>query len=393
MREQLEELVKEFGDTRPAFVAGETPILVDGEVVNGDESLNIINAALGDDKVDHLLSIKNKMFAYVGGTHICISGGGISPYLVIIKALGNPSFGSRGIYAGDEIITTATNVGIINAALACGVTPVVLDLDLNTLTPSSVEIEMAIEEGKTKAIFLSSPNGNPIHGETIRNIADEFGVLFIEDVGYGIGGKSSGLPVGDFADVAIYSFYSSLLGEANIIVSKSNLLHDTISAAIDSPDKNSAFLGLGISNLMYGYLDAQLDKIDYYAGMRRENFKRLSKGMEKHSKWIRIQTPNDLPSWSSFLITLREPYEHKFTRLEFMEFLETKKIWSRLFTGNVFSTNSYKDTDYRTVAELMTSDCIHRNSFIIGCHPNMQEVHVNYVIECIDEFMSRINDE
>jgi CDP-6-deoxy-D-xylo-4-hexulose-3-dehydrase len=356
-------------------------------VSNGDESANLISAILGSD-TDFLRSFTSKLFAYLGTGHVNVVGSNMSAYLLIMSALGDPKFGGRGIGKGDEIITTAYNANIINAAILFGVTPVVVDVDLNTMLPSPVAIEMAIAEGKTKAIILPSANGNVLFSETIRDIADEFNVMFIEDIGYGFGGTTGGNPVGQFSDIAVYTFHSNLLGDAGVIVSKSEMVYRKMLEVSNLDVQSPTTLGLSSSKLVHAYLDAQMDKRDYYTSMRRLNWKRLYNGLNKYSKLFRFQKASEHvnPSWSAFMITLKEPVD--FEKSELMEFLESKKIGTRSVVGNLFQLDAYKHIP-REDEELINSNYLHRNSFVVGCNPNMQEVHTDYIIKCFGEFMEK----
>jgi len=392
IQQDLAQAVQEHGDKVTSFEAGLTYIPVTDSVSNGDESLMMIDAILGDGKKDYLPSLVSKFFHLMGGTNINVVGSLMSAHLVIFKALSNPAFGGRGIYPGDEIVTTSNNVHVINAAKMCGVIPVILDVDLNTMLPNPMEVEIAIEEGKTKAIFLTAPCGSPINGEPFRDIADEFTVLYIEDCGYGIGGSVSSVPAGEYADVSLFTFHSHLLGTASVIVSKSSLTHKMIDS-VCNPETPSPFsLGLTTSPMMLGYIDSQMGKLEYNLAMRMQNWSRLSDGLSKWKRWLRFQTQpeNAKPCWSEFCITLKEPYEHLFTKAELMEYLEEHKVGCRHVVGNVLLSDGYKEQDYRQVGELMTSSYIHQNSFVIGCHANMTEAHTKYVISVFDEFMKRV---
>ena len=60
---------------------------------------------------------------------------------------------------------------------------------------------MAIEEGKTKAIVLANPLGNPVDSESIREIADEYGIFFMQ----------VGLNPQDFNKIKVVPYYSSMV--------------------------------------------------------------------------------------------------------------------------------------------------------------------------------------
>jgi len=211
--------------------------------------------------------------------------------------------------------------------------------------------------------------------------------MLIEDFGYGFGGNVQGVPVGNFADVVIYSFHSNLLGDAGVIVCKQHLIHQLIEKAMEE-DGTSLFMGLGSNKMMYAYLDAQMDKREFYFAQRRINWNRLYKGLTQYSKYFRFQKCSDIvsPSWTGFTITVKQP--SPFSKLDLMEYLTDNQIGTRNIIGNVFRSESYKDVQV-TEDELINSDYIHENSFVIGCNPNMKQEHIDYIIEKIGKFLEK----
>jgi len=390
MDDNLLERIKEYGDKEEVFEPGVTFIPVDNSISNGDESANLISAILGDGK-EHLLSFMNKLHSYIGYGHISVTGNISSAHLITMKVLSSPIFGSRSLGVGDEVITTANNVAVINSCRAFGIVPVLVDVDLNTMLPDPIEIEMKVVEGKTKAIIISSPQGSSMIGEELRDICDDFSIMLIEDFGYGFGGNVQGMPVGSYADVVIYSFHSNLLGDAGVIVCKQHLIHQLIEKAMEE-DGTSLFIGLGSNKLMYAYLDAQMDKREFYFAQRRLNWTRLYRGLSQHHKYFRFQKCPDIvnPSWTGFTITIKQP--SNFGKLELMAFLADRQIGVRNVIGNVFRSESYRDMQI-TEDELINSDYIHDNSFVIGCNPNMKECHTDYIIKTISDFLEKYGKE
>ena len=386
MCSELMDKIKEYSDRIDTFTPGVTYIPVHGSVFNGDESSSLISAILGSNR-DYLKAFTIQMADYLGQGHILVCNSSISAHILILKALSSESLGSKGVRRGDEIITTANNIGIINAATAFGVIPIIVDVDLNTMLPDLVSIEMAIVEGKTKAIIMPSVCGNSIHGEMIRDIADDFSIMYIEDIGYGFGSLTHGVPVGTYADISIYSFHSPLLGDAGVIVSKSILVHMLITEVM-SNNVSPMWMGLESSPLVYSYLSAQMDKHVYYTSMRRLNWSRLYTGLLKYHKFFRFHKPqeNCTPSWTGFVLTLKEP--SPFYKTEIIEFLHNNGVGSVDMVGNYYKLPAYKSI-LREGEELINSNYINRNSFMIGCNPTMREEHTDYMIKVISTFLEK----
>jgi perosamine synthetase len=143
-----------------------------------------------------------KMIAEYTGAKYCIvvNNGTISLTLAAMAA---------GIKAGDEVIVpNYTMVATPNSVKMFGAVPVFVDVEPETLC-MDIELTKKSITSKTKAIMFVSANGRyPKVGiETFRNLADEFGLVMIEDAAQSLGSfYPSGLHVGRVGDVGSFSF-------------------------------------------------------------------------------------------------------------------------------------------------------------------------------------------
>lgn len=114
---------------------------------------------------------------------------------------------AAGIGPGDEVITTPlTFAASANCALYCGATPVFADVDPETYNIDPQSIRQHITE-KTKAIVAVDFTGQAVKIREIREICDEFGLIFIEDAAHSIATKYDGKQVGSLADMTCFSFH------------------------------------------------------------------------------------------------------------------------------------------------------------------------------------------
>jgi len=414
------------------FVPGQDYISPANAVMNGDEVANLVSVALSLPENKNWLdgkfttSFTRKLIEVYGNrmrsARLCNSGS--SANLLAVTAITQPEFGDRRAKPGDEVITVACGFPTtVNPIVQNGLVPVFLDVSLDTLTPSIIDIEMEIIEGKTKAIVLANPLGNAVDSTAIREICDEFKIFYIEDNSDGLGGKLNGVPLGTFGDISTLSFYPAhhlCGGEQGAVVSSSPMIDKIVRSLMQwgrdcwcSPGKDNTCgkrFGHECGGIEYdhkyiysriGYnlqgtefsaslLDAQIDKLDYFTSMRKLNWNRLRAGLDKYSKYFKFQMPSKgaEPSWFGFLMTVKEP--SPFTRLELTQYLESKMIGTRMmFAGNLLRHPAYKNVEHRVSGELMTSDYIMRNSFWVGCHPAMTEQHTEYIIKTISEFLER----
>src|SRR5467141_3148542 len=108
---------------------------------------------------------------------------------------------------GDEVITAANS--FIASALAishAGATPVLTDVDPYTYTMDVASIESAITP-RTKAILPVHLYGHPAHMDPIRQLAEQRGLIVIEDACQAHGTRYKGRRAGSLGHAAAFSFY------------------------------------------------------------------------------------------------------------------------------------------------------------------------------------------
>ena len=129
-----------------------------------------------------------------------------------------------GVGPGDEVITTPmTFCATINAIIHTGATPVLADVDPNSLNIDPTEIERKINS-KTKAILPVHFAGRPCDMHSIMSIADKHNLVVIEDCAHAIESEFHGKPTGSFGDFGCFSFYVTknlATGEGGMITAKS----------------------------------------------------------------------------------------------------------------------------------------------------------------------------
>ncbi|EPO2590696.1 UDP-4-amino-4-deoxy-L-arabinose aminotransferase [Escherichia albertii] len=112
-----------------------------------------------------------------------------------------------GIGAGDEVITPSmTWVSTLNMIALSGATPVMVDIDRDTLMVTPEQIEAAITS-RTKAIIPVHYAGTPADMDAIHAIAERHGIAVIEDAAHAVGTYYKGQHIGA-KGTAIFSFHA-----------------------------------------------------------------------------------------------------------------------------------------------------------------------------------------
>ncbi len=139
--------------------------------------------------------------AYCGVNHCVSLNSGTSALHLALRCL--------NVGPGDEVITVGmTFIATAWAISYVGATPVFVDIDAARRTMCPTKLEAAITP-RTKAIIPVHLYGMPADIDPIKSIADKHGIPVIEDAAQAHGARYCGKRVGQFGQIACFSFYPS----------------------------------------------------------------------------------------------------------------------------------------------------------------------------------------
>ncbi len=124
---------------------------------------------------------------------------------------------------GDEVITTAlTFCATVNAVIHAGATPVLADIDPQTMNIDPKQIERRITP-RTRAILPVHFAGRCCDMDAIMGIARRHRLKVIEDCAHAIESEYHGVKAGTFGDFGCYSFYATknvATGEGGMVIAR-----------------------------------------------------------------------------------------------------------------------------------------------------------------------------
>jgi dTDP-4-amino-4,6-dideoxygalactose transaminase len=131
---------------------------------------------------------------------------------------------AAGIGSGDEVITTPlTFAATVNAIIHSGGTPVLADVDPQTMNIDPDQVEQKITS-KTRALVIVHLAGRPCEMDALSSIARKHGITLIEDCAHAIEAEYRGRKAGTFGDFGCFSFYVTknvVTGEGGMILARS----------------------------------------------------------------------------------------------------------------------------------------------------------------------------
>jgi len=121
-------------------------------------------------------------------------------------ALHAAAFGA-GLQSGDEAITTPmTFCATANSVIYQGAKPVFADICPDTLNIDPEQIADNINS-RTRAILAVDYAGHPADLQAILQLAEQHGLIVIEDASHALGAEYRGHRVGSISDLTVFSFH------------------------------------------------------------------------------------------------------------------------------------------------------------------------------------------
>ena len=330
-----------------------------------------------------------------------------------------------GFDKGSEVITPALTFGTsIGCIVKNDLIPVFVDVEPNTFNIDVEKIENMVTD-KTVAILAPNLMGNICRWDKIREIADKYDLIVIEDSADTLGATYKNKSSGSYSDMSITSFYGShiincagnggalminddkVMEEAKLLRSwgRSSSLYNEKSEAIENRfnvdldgieyDAKFVFSRVGY-NLEGNELGAsfgltQLKKLSDNINVRQSNFKRQTEFFSKYPQFFINPQETELSetAWLAFPIQLKENIP--FSRKEFMIFLEKRNIQTRVvFTGNINRQPGFININKVVVDEgYPNADYVMRNGILLPLHHGLTEEMFDKLHATIELFLSK----
>jgi dTDP-4-amino-4,6-dideoxygalactose transaminase len=173
-----------------------------------------------DPKFKRKVHTLERQFAdYIGTQHAVAVNSGTAALWISMNAM--------GIGPGDEVIVPAyTYVATYTAVLFAGATPVLAEVD-DSLTLDLEDAEARITE-RTKAIVPVHMLGSPARMDALMKLADERGLMVLEDCAQAAGAAFRGRRVGSFGRMGGFSlnyFKTFTAGDGGLLVTSDEELY------------------------------------------------------------------------------------------------------------------------------------------------------------------------
>ena len=343
-------------------------------------------------------SFEQKFSEFTGTKHVTTVVNGTCALHLALTAL---EIGPK-----DEVITTPyTFIASSNAILFTGAIPKFVDIDPETYNLNPEKIEESITKN-TKAIMPVHIFGNPCDMGAIKDIAEDRNLLVIEDCAQAHGASIDGKHVGNFSDVAGYSFYGTknLVGGEGGAVTTNN---EELSEKIKSIKNHGRSPAGGYAHYLIGYnfrmtdmtaaiMNVQMDRAEEILTKRHYNGDRYRE-LLKDTEEIQLQKILPKHQHSDYIMA---PLIQKegISQEQIIEYLKSKNIGSR----TIYSLLSYQQPCYQDLSNwplsrvinypdyskvrCLISENIAKRHFELPMVTSLTEENLEYITETLKQY-------
>ena len=299
-----------------------------------------------------------------------------------------------GIGEGDEVIVPSfTYIASVNAITYTGATPVFVDCKSDTwqLDPTHVKNKIT---PKTKAIMVVHLYGHAAEMYDIQEIAREDNLFIVEDCAEAFGTKYCGEHVGQFGDIAAYSFFGNktiTTGEGGMVVTNNETLYErALKLKGQGLAKHREYwhdtvgYNYRMTNIQAAIGCAQLDTAEETLKKKR----RIAQEYISHFKDTKIgwqqEAANVWHSYWMFSVTMNITEERRSQIRDFLlkhRGIETRPLFYPVHTMPMYC-NKY--------TMLPVSERLHRTGFNIPSYPDLESSQIKYISESIKETLDDV---
>jgi CDP-6-deoxy-D-xylo-4-hexulose-3-dehydrase len=432
-KEELFQTLSNFLDssTKKEWRAGKDYVQYAGPFFDNNEILRSVNTLLDGWLVlgAEAYKAEKKLASMFDKKFGLLTNSGSSSNLLMMSALKSKRF--TDFPEGTKVLTPIAGFPTtVNPIFQCNFKPVFVDITLDGLNLDIDCVRAALEnDPEIKIITFAHVLGNPPNMDDLMLLIKEYELILLEDCCDALGSTYDDKPLGSFGMMASCSFYPAhhiTCGEGGLVVCNNENLERVIRSFRDWGrgcfchgkqnlsacgacgtrfsewlpsvpgevfDHKYVYEEVGFNlkpiEMQASMLLAQLDKFSTISELRKRNYKLLYKVFEEYQEYFHLPKPEKKAdvNWFAFPITIKK--DAPFSRSEFCQFLESKKIQTRpYFAGNILMQPAYSHLigDLK-LKDFPVANFVTTNTFFLGTSPVITPEQIAYISEIVQDFM------
>lgn len=313
---------------------------------------------------------------------------------------------------GDEVITTPlTFAATLNTIVLAGGTPVLIDIDPDTLNMDLNLLEQAITKN-TRAIMPVHFAGLPLDLTFLYEMADKYGLRVIEDAAHAMGSEYAGERIGSMGDIQVFSFHPTknmTTIEGGCVVTRDPQIAEQIAKLRFHGIDRQAWNRYGKSGtqdyevVLPGYKSNmtdvqavigihQLRELDHFIIRRNELANRYQEALSDWEEWILPKHPayEHLHSWHIYTPCLNQEATH-LSRDAFIQAMKEKNIGTGLHYRAVHLYPFYRDTFSFQPGDFPVAESVCDRIVSLPLFPTMTDAEHDRVLDVMYQVFHETN--
>jgi len=325
---------------------------------------------------------------YVGCNNtLAVSNGTVALHLALV---------ALGIGPGDEVLVpNLTFAAPMNAVLYVGATPVLIDVNPETMTIDADLAKKAVTD-KTRAIMPVHLYGHPADMIAIMQIAEDNNLLVIEDCAEALGSMYQSKHVGNFGDASTFSFFGNktiTTGEGGMIVFKNSTHRERAKVLRDhgmSPERKYWHDHVGfnyrLTNIQAAIGVAQMEKINFFVDRKRMIANKYREHLKDYN-FLKLPVEMDEVKNSYWIYTLVLAKELSDKRDALIDYLKLRGVESRPVFYPLHVMPPYKQ--YANNQNYEVSNWLSKGGVSLPTSVYMKDDEIEYTCNAIHSFFQQ----
>jgi perosamine synthetase len=311
---------------------------------------------------------------------------------------------AAGLQPGDEAITTPlTFAATANCVLYQGAKPVFADVCADTLNLDPERVKLQIS-ARTKAILPVDYAGHPADMNAFLTMAEQQGMVVIEDACHALGARHAGRKVGSICHLTVFSFHPVkhlTTGEGGMVTTDDPRFAETLcrfrnhgmnSEARQRESAGQWHYDMVLLGFNYRLPDiacalglAQLGKLGPNLARRREIAQRYTTAFAKIAAIVAPVVREDAdPAWHLYPIRIK-PGVLDVDRDEFLRALRAENIGANVHYRPVYLHSYYKERFAYRGGECPIAEAASKRLVSLPIFHGMTDFDVESVIEAVEK--------
>ena len=369
-------VAKRSGSERRAFIPVAEPSL-------GEREVELVADAVRSGWVssigEYVTMFEDKLAERCGVAHAVVTSNGTTALHLALAV--------AGIGSGDEVIAPSlTFVATAAAARYLGASVIFADSDPTHWCVDPEDVASRIGRG-TKALLTVDLYGHPADMDALADLADENGLVLVEDAAEALGATYRGRPAGSLGRIAVLSFYGNKLittGEGGAVLTDDGALAERARLLRDhamDPRRRYWHGEIGfnyrITNMQAALGVAQLERLDEFLEGKRTLAAAYRAGLQD-IPGVTLQEEAVWASSSWWMTTLR---------IDGSRGVDRDELAARLRADGVDSRPTFVPLHLlphlRQASRLPVAEAVGREGLSLPSSPSLSESEIDHVVASV----------